>query len=322
MNKSKLITSKRILQLNLQRYAIGFILIAMIIGMSLVSPVFRTSGNAINILLQVSSNGILAIGMLFVMVTGGIDLSIGSSIALTSVVLGKMLTDVAPGNLWIGIMAAVAVTVLFGSLNGFMISKYNMFPFVVTLATQLVIRGAAYIVGQGASVTLVSPKLRAIGTGKAFGTVPYPVIIFLVIAFIAYILLHKTRFGRYVYAIGGNRLSAISSGINVFRVQMAAYIIMGICAGIAGIITTSRISAAQPNIGIGYETDAIAACVIGGTSFSGGIGNVSGTMIGILMIGVIYNSMNLLQISSYWQTVTKGVLILVAVLLDLLMNKK
>lgn len=312
--------ANKILQKFLRKHGIALILLVMIIAMCIVSPVFRTTGNVINILLQVSSNGILAIGMLFVMIGGGIDLSIGSTIALTSVMLGTVLNS--SGSLVLGIAAAVIVPIIFALINGFFIAHFSMFPFVVTLATQLVIRGAAYLIGGGASVSLVSDELRKFGTGKLGGILPYPVICFIVIAVLAYILLHQTRFGRYVYAVGGNSSSAFASGINVKLITMATYVIMGFCAAVAGIITTARISASQPNIGTGLETDAIAACVIGGTSFTGGIGSVPGAMIGIVMIGVIYNSMNLLQINSYWQTITKGVLILLAVLLDILMSKK
>ncbi len=304
----------------LQKHGITAILLVMIVGMCIVSPVFRTTGNVVNILLQVSSNGILSIGMLFVMIGGGIDLSIGSIIALTSVMLGQSLG--MTGNLGAGIVIALVVPMLFALINGFFISKFNMFPFVVTLATQLVIRGAAYLIGGGASVSLVSAELREFGTGTLFGILPYPVICFLVIAVIAYVLLHMTRYGRYIYAVGGNSASAFASGVNVKLVTLSTYIFMGFCAAVAGIITTARISASQPNIGTGLETDAIAACVIGGTSFTGGIGSVPGAIVGIIMIGVIYNSMNLLQINSYWQTITKGVLILLAVLLDILISKK
>lgn len=306
---------------SMQKYGICLVLLAMIVIMSIVSPTFRTFGNSINILQQVSSDGIMAIGMLFVMIAGGIDLSIGSIIALTSVVLGQMLTNITPGNIVMAILVAVAISALFGALNGFLVAKFNMFPFVVTLATQLVIRGVAYLLGSGASVTLASKQFRAIGTGRAWGSVPYPVIIFAVTLVIAYFLLHKTKFGRYIYAVGGNPQAAISSGINIFSVRMLSFVIMGVCAGVAGVTITSRISAAQPNIGIGYETDVIAACVIGGTSFSGGIGTVFGSLIGVLMIGVIYNSMNLLQVSSYWQQIMKGTLIVAAVLLDMFIHK-
>lgn len=203
-----------------------------------------------------------------------------------------------------------------------MIAKFNMFPFVVTLATQLVIRGVGYIISDGRTETLTNKAFRQIGLGKLGGIVPNSILILLVVAVIAYILLHWTKFGRHIYAVGGNMNAAIASGVKVFRTRTLSFVWMGVCSAIAGIILTSRINAAQPNIGEGYETDAIAACVIGGTSFAGGVATIPGTMIGIVIIGVIYNGMNLLRISSYWQTVTKGLLVIGAVMLDMFLNKK
>lgn len=304
----------------MRRYGIGFIMIFMIIVLSIISPTFRTGNNVISILLQVSINGILALGMVFVITGGGIDLSIGSMLALTSVIIGAMLN--ATGNIFLACLVSVLITTFFGLLNGVIIAKFKMFPFVVTLATQLVIRGTAYIISGGYSQSLANIDFRKIGAGKLFGIIPYPVIILAVVAIIAYVLLHWTRFGRYVYAVGGNQNAAMASGVNVFWTSAGTYIISGICAGIAGIIMTSRISAAQPNIGVGYETDAIAACVIGGTSFAGGVSTIPGTVIGIIIIGLIYNGMNLVGISSYWQTITKGLLIIGAVMLDMAINKK
>ena len=223
-----------------------------------------------------------------------------------------------------GTAAAVSVLMcgLFGLLNGVLIAKFNMFPFVVTLATQLVIRGAGYIISDGATKTLTNKNFRQIGLGKLFGVVPYSILIFLVMAVIAFVLLHMTKFGRHIYAVGGNINAARASGVKVFRTRVLSFVWMGVCAAVAGVILTSRINAAQPNVGEGYETDAIAACVIGGTSFAGGVSTIPGTMIGIVIIGVIYNGMNLLRVSSYWQTITKGVLIIGAVMLDMFLNKK
>lgn len=303
-----------------KKYSIGVVALAMVIILSLVSPVFRTSRNVISILLQVSLNGILALGMTFVITAGGIDLSIGSMLALTSVIIGLVLN--ATSNIALACIIAVASTTFFGFLNGLIIAKFNMFPFVVTLSTQLVIRGVAYILSGGYSQSLANIEFRKIGAGKLFDVVPYPVIILIVVGIITYILLHHTKLGRYIYAVGGNINAATASGVNVFWTRIASFIIMGFCAGVAGIIMTSRISAAQPNIGIGYETDAIAACVIGGTSFAGGIASILGVMVGIIIIGLIYNGMNLLGISSYWQTITKGLLIIGAVMIDMFMQKK
>ena len=305
----------------MRRYGIFMILLLMIIIMLILSPVFRTSRNFVSILLQVSINGILALGMGMVITTGGIDLSVGSMLALASVTIGVMV-GANPDNILMGVFTAVAVCSFFGFLNGLLIAVFNIAPFVATLATQLVVRGVAYVISGGYALTLTSAKFRMIGGGKMFGFVPNPVVIFIVVAGIVFVLMHHTRFGRYVYATGGNFNAAIASGVNVFRTQLVTYTLMGAACGIAGVILASRINAGQPNIGVGYELDAIAACVIGGTSFTGGVSTVPGIIIGILIIGVIYNGMNLLQVSSYYQIIAKGMLILIAVLLDLAMNKK
>jgi ribose/xylose/arabinose/galactoside ABC-type transport system permease subunit len=304
----------------MRRYGIGFVMLIMIGVLAIVSPAFRTTDNTLSILLQVSINGILSLGMVFVMVAGGIDISVGSMLALTSSVAGMVLLKT--GSIWIAIVVSIGTTAIAGFLNGILVARFNMFPFVVTLATQLVFRGVGYLVSGGYAHSIEAPNFKIIGTGKLFGIIPYPIIIFLVVAAVAYIILHNTKLGRYCYAVGGNKNAAIASGVKVNKTLVWTYVISGICCGIAGIIMTSRINASQPNSGIGYETDAIAACVIGGTSFAGGIGTIPGTVIGIIIIGLIYNGMNLLGISSYWQTIMKGLLIIGAVMLDMLLHRK
>ncbi|MEA4898111.1 ABC transporter permease [Bacillota bacterium Meth-B3] len=303
-----------------QKYGIGIVLLIMVIGLSIASPTFRSPNNWISILQQISTNGVLALGMVFVITAGGIDLSIGSMLALTSVIVGAVLG--ATNSIPLAVLISVVACSIFGLINGYLVAKFNMFPFVVTLSTQLVIRGMAYIVAKGKSVSLVNADFRKIGLGKLWDAVPYSVLILIGVAIVAYVILHWTKFGRYIYAVGGNINAATASGINVFRTRVLSFVIMGACSGISGIILTSRINAAQPNIGLGYETDAIAACVIGGTSFAGGVSTIPGTMIGIIIIGVIYNGMNLLKVDSYYQTVVKGVLIIGAVMLDMVINKK
>jgi ribose/xylose/arabinose/galactoside ABC-type transport system permease subunit len=308
------------LNIFMRKYGIGLVMLGMICILTIVSPTFRTGGNVMSILLQVSLNGLLALGQVFVITSGGIDLSIGSMLALGSTAIGIVLN--ANGNIWSACMIAIAVNTLFGFLNGFFVAKFAMIPFVVTLATQLIIRGVAYIGSGGYSQSLANEKFMQIGNGNLFGIIPYPVIILFFIALLSYILLHWTKFGRYIFAVGGNINAARASGVNIFWTQASAYIISGLYTGIASIIMTSRISAAQPNIGIGYETDAIAACVIGGTSFAGGVATIPGTFMGIIIIGLIYNGMNLVGISSYWQVITKGVLIIGAIMLDMFMSEK
>ncbi|MDR0526279.1 MAG: ABC transporter permease [Spirochaetaceae bacterium] len=321
LNKSRLFGMDQTeLNLFMRRYGIGFVMLLMIAVLSIASPAFRTTDNVLSVLLQVSINGILSLGMVFVMIAGGIDISIGSMLALTSSVAGMVLLKT--GSITLTILISVAATALAGLMNGLLVAKFKMFPFVVTLATQLVFRGAGYFVTGGYARSIEVPQFKIIGTGRLFGVVPYPIIIFLGVAVLAFIVLHWTKLGRYCYATGGNVNAATASGVNVPKTLIMTYVISGICCGIAGIIMTSRINASQPNSGIGYETDAIAACVIGGTSFAGGIGTIPGTIIGIIIIGLIYNGMNLLGISSYWQTIMKGLLIVVAVMLDMLLHRK
>jgi ribose/xylose/arabinose/galactoside ABC-type transport system permease subunit len=304
----------------MRRYGIGLVMLLMIVILSIVSPAFRTRDNVLSVLLQVSINGILSMGMVFVMIAGGIDISIGSMLALTSSVAGMVLLQT--GSITLTIIISIFATAMAGFMNGLLVAKFKMFPFVVTLATQLVFRGIGYFVTGGYAHSIEVPGFKIIGTGRLFGVIPYPIIIFLVVVSIAYIILHNTKLGRYCYAVGGNINAATASGVNVPWTLIATYMISGICCGIAGIIMTSRINASQPNSGIGYETDAIAACVIGGCSFAGGIGTIPGTVIGIIIIGLIYNGMNLLGISSYWQTIMKGLLIVAAVMLDMLLHRK
>lgn len=308
------------LNIFMRRYGIGIVMVLMIAVLSIASPAFRTPENVLSVLLQVSINGILSIGMLFVMIAGGIDISVGSMLALTSSIAGMVL--LSSSSIPLALLVSVAATAVAGFMNGFLVAKFKMFPFVVTLATQLVFRGVGYLVSGGYAHSIEVPEFKIIGTGRLFGLIPYPIIIFFAVCVLAYFLLHKTKPGRYVYAVGGNVHAATASGVNVPRTLILTYVISGICCGIAGIIMTSRINASQPNSGIGYETDAIAACVIGGTSFAGGLGTIPGTIIGIIIIGLIYNGMNLLGISSYWQTIMKGLLIVAAVMLDLLLHKK
>lgn len=304
----------------MKRYGIGFIMIGMFVILSIASPKFFTMSNITNVLSTVALNGVLAMGMVFVITAEGIDLSIGAMLALASTTIGIVLQ--ATGSNMLACLAAIAICGIFGLINGVLVAKFNMFPFVVTLASQLVIRGLGYVISGGYSFALTNPDFADIGLGKLFDTIPYPILILIGITILSYFLLHWTKFGRYVYAVGGNINAATASGVNVAKTRIMTFVISGLFAGVAGIIMTARINAAQPNIGIGYETDAIAACVIGGTSFSGGISTIPGTLVGIIIIGLIYNGMNLLGISSYWQTIFKGLLIIGAVMMDNAINKR
>ncbi len=302
------------------KYGIGIILLGMVIIIAILKPMFIKPGNLLNIFTQISINGLIAYGMCLAITTGGIDLSVGAQLALVSCILGQ-LVGVRGMNLGLAILIAVLVAGLFGFLNGVLISKFDMFPFVVTLSMQLIIRSIAQIISEGKAVSMAENSFKAIYSGK-FGSIPRPIIYLAVVVIIMYIVMHWTRFGRYVYAVGGNVNAAIASGVSVFWTKTLCYTISGVLAGLAGVIFTSKTGSAQSNIGIGYETDAVAACVLGGTSFAGGISTAPGVLLGAIIIGCIYNGMNFLRIDSYYQSLAKGVVIIGAVLLDMVMNKK
>ena len=296
------------------------ILLAMILFLFIISPTFRTFQNTINVLNQISINGIIAMGMTFVIICAGIDISVGSIIALASVVVGAVLTN--HSNSLTAVTAAIIACALVGLFNGFFIAKFGMFPFVVTIASQLIIRGLAYVISNGKSYVLTNDSFKQLGQGRLFGKIPYSIFVFLGVTLVCHILLTRMKYGRYLYATGGNEQAAIASGVNVFMVKIATYVCMGICTGIAGVLLTARVNAGQPAMGVGYETDAIAASVIGGVSFIGGIGSIGGTAIGVLIIGLINNGMNLMGISSFYQQIVKGFIILLTVIMDMQISKK
>ena len=267
-----------------RKYGILFVLVAMWAILLAVSPTFRTTTNAVNILRQVSVNGILALAMTFVIMTGGIDLTVGSLVAVVGVVTGSMLVA-NPENVAGAIIAGIVICMLFGAMNGFFIAYMGVPPFVATLAGQTIARGFAYVYSDGKPYTLASDGFRFIGKGMA------PIVIFIVLLVLCHIVLSKMKFGRYIYAV------------------------------VAGIVLASRTNSGQPAVGVGYETDAIAAAVIGGTSMTGGIGTIPGTLVGILIIGTLNNGMNLLDVSSYWQQIVKGIIILGAVCFDIVSKK-
>ncbi|GFI09757.1 MAG: ABC transporter permease [Lachnospiraceae bacterium] len=307
-------------QLFFKRYGIVFIMIGMILLLTFTTKNFLSYNNILNVLSTISINGCIALGMCIVITAGGIDLTVGALLAWGSIVAGLVLQSTE--SIALACLAAVITSALMGLLTGLMIAQFNLFPFVATLAMQLVVRGLATALSGGASFPIAVSAFTKIGLGKVFNVIPIPAVILLALIIIAYILMHWTKFGRYVYAIGGNKNAAVASGVNVYWVTVWTYVISGLFTGISSLIMTAKINASQPNIGVGYETDAIAACVIGGTSFAGGVSTIPGTVVGIIIIGLIYNGMNLIGVQSYWQTVCKGLLIVLAVLLDKAVNKK
>ena len=303
----------------LGQYGIGIVLVIMMIVIAIMEPRFMTPGNIINVATQISINGLLCYGLCLAITTGGIDLTVVAQLALTSCIIGQTMTNLGwPAFLSIG--AGVGVATAFGFLDGVLIAKFNMFPFVVTLSMQLVIRGLSQVITGGRAVMLTNAWFTGIYSNKLFG-IPMPIIIFLVVTIIMYLMLHWTRFGRYIFAVGGNVNAAIAAGVSRFWVIVGVYTISGLLAGLASMIYTSKTGSAQSNIGIGYETDAIAAAVLGGTSFAGGIATIPGCVLGIFIIGLIYNGMNMIGVSSYYQSIVKGLIIIGAVMLDMVMNK-
>ncbi|MBP2028306.1 ribose transport system permease protein [Acetoanaerobium pronyense] len=294
---------------------IGLLIFSVII--SFISPRFATSSNILNVLRQTSINAIIAAGMTFVILTGGIDLSVGSVLAFSSAVCAYLL---ASGyNLFICIGVAILIGALSGLFNAIIITKGKVQPFIATLATMTLLRGATLVFTDGRPISVAGANaisgFRYIGAGAMFG-IPVPIIVMLFIFIVCWHLLMNTSFGRHLYAVGGNEEAAALSGLRTDRIKASAYIINGMLSALAGIILTARLVSAQPTAGSGYELDAIAAVVLGGTSLSGGQGSVVGTIIGALIIGILNNALNLMNVSAYYQMIAKAIVILIAVLLD------
>ena len=290
--------------------ALAFIFVAL----SIVKPSFLTVANLINLVRQISINGILAVGVTFVLLTGGVDLSLGSLVALTGVIAASF---AHPGQypVIVPVLMAIGAGAVCGIVNGFVITRGRVAPFIVTLGMMTAARGLALVIAGGKPVSNLSREFTAIGSSGLAG-VPVPIVIFAVVALLAHVFLKNIQLGRYIYAVGGNQNAARASGIQVGRVTMFAYTVCAALAGLAGVVLASRITTGQPNAGVGYELDAIAAVVIGGTSLNGGVGGIPGTIVGALLMGVINNGLDLLNVSSYYQQIVKGVIIAGAVWLD------
>jgi ribose transport system permease protein len=292
-------------------------LILLIVVVSFMNEYFFTVDNLLNILRQTSVIAIMAAGMTLVILTAGIDLSVGSILALCGAFAASMI------SLEIPVLIAVPVSLFggaaLGSMAGVIIAKGKVQAFIATLVTMTLLRGVTMVYTDGRPIstgfTDVADSFAWFGTGYLFG-IPVPVWLMIGVFSGIWYLLNHTRFGRYIYALGGNESATLLSGINVDRIKIAVYAICGLLSALAGIIITSRLSSAQPTAGMGYELDAIAAVVLGGTSLAGGRGRITGTLIGALIIGVLNNALNLLDVSSYYQMIVKAVVILLAVLVD------
>ncbi len=292
-----------------------FGLLLLIIIVSILNPSFLSIANIFNVLRQVSISAIIAFGMTFVILTGGIDLSVGSTLALTGAIAASLLASGMDPFLTMGI--ALIIGLILGAINGVVITKGKVAPFIATLATMTIYRGLTLVFTEGRPISGLGDhySFQLFGKGYFLGF-PVPVVTMIIAFFILYFILQKTTFGRRVYAVGGNEEAAKLSGINTDRVKIAVYAITGFFAALSALILTSRLNSAQPTAGESYELDAIAAVVLGGTSLNGGKGWIFGTLIGALIIGVLNNGMNLIGVSSFWQQVVKGIVILLAVLMD------
>ena len=282
--------------------------------------VFPTSKNIFNVLRQNSTNLYLACGMIMVIILGGIDLSVGSIIALSGCIAAGCVSRYELPIL-VAVIAGILVGLLIGLFNGLVICKTTLPPFIVTLATMNIAKGLAYVYTGGSPVRVVTKEWQFIGAGYV-GPFPTPVIILVFVLIITAIIMNKTKLGRHIYAVGGNPMAATFSGISTAKVKFIVHTYSGVMAGLAGVVLASRMYSGQPTAGDGAEMDAIAAVVVGGTSMSGGSGKIGGMIIGGLIIGVLNNGLNLLNVNSFWQYVVKGIVILLAVMLDYFRNKK
>jgi inositol transport system permease protein len=317
-----------------RKYAIVLIFIAMFVAMTFLTDAFLQPRNLVNVVRQISVVGLIAIGVTMVIITTGIDLSSGSVLALAAVFAASLAQQPGwhdakyPGlvvPVIVPIVAALAIGVLCGAINGGLIAKFKIPPFIATLGMMTIARGFALIYSNR-PVSGLTDTYNFIGQGEILKVIPIPgqpplgipipVIILAVVAIGAHIMLNNTRFGRHIYAIGGNEQAALISGLNVGRIKIGVYTIAGLLAGLAGLVLSSRIGSGQAGLAVGYELDAIASAVIGGTSLSGGIGTIWGTIIGALIIGVLNNGLDLLNVSAYWQTIVKGSIIVIAVIID------
>ncbi|MDP2079603.1 MAG: ABC transporter permease [Pseudotabrizicola sp.] len=312
----------------LQRYGIFIALAVVCIVLAVISQNFLSTRNILNVLRQTSINGILAIGMTFVILTRGIDLSVGSVVAFAGIVAASFATTASTGMVaggpyptLLAIAVGLAVGMSCGAVSGLIVARFQVPAFVATLGMLSAARGMTLIYSGGRPIPALTEEFRWIGTGSIWG-IPVPIFLLLGTFAVAHFVLTQTRFGRHIYAVGGNPHAAKVSGLPVKRIRFTVYVIAGALAGLAGMILSARTGSALPQAGIAYELDAIAAVVIGGTSLAGGVGRVTGTLIGALLIGVMNNGLDLMGVESYYQQVIKGILIVAAVMLDRSKNKQ
>lgn len=299
----------------LRQYMIFLIFIVLIIGFSIMSPAFFDIGNAMNIIRQISMMGIVTVGFTFVLIGGGLDLSVGSQIAIMDILICSMIINGGVHPV-LAMLIGIIFTTAIGTFNGFIISKTGIPPLIATLAMQTALRGAAFVISNGFPLYGIPDWMKVIGQGNLFGVFPVPGIIMIVVIIFGSILLNKTYVGRHFYALGSNEEAARLTGINIHLTRIATYALLGFLTGIAGVVMLCRTGSGQPNIANAFEMDVLTAAVLGGVSVNGGKGKILGAIIGAAIIGVLNNGMSIMGANDYWQQIIKGCVLLAVVVFD------
>ena len=315
MNQNKNRTTNPIVGIVKNNVGILSVLVLLCVIVSIATSKFLKPNNLISVLRQISINAYIALGMTLIIILGHIDLSVGAIVAMSgTLTVGFIVTQGLP--IPVAILLGILLGMAAGMISGMIVTYFRVPAFIITMAMMNVCSGVAYVYSSGQATRINDDFFSAIGTGYLFNTIPLPVVYMIILIIVISFLLGKTKFGTYVYAIGGNREAARLSGVPIKKVEIAVFTISGVLSAFAGLVLCSRMYSGQPSVGSGYELDAIAACVLGGTSMSGGKGRISGTIFGAMVIGVISNGLNLIGVSSYWQLIVKGLIIACAVLLD------
>ena len=305
----------------IKKYGNVFVIIALIIIFTLLNPVFLSVYNFMNIVRQIAMVGIISVGFTFVLIGGGLDLSVGAQIAFMNVCVATMITNWGFSPI-LSVVVGLLLTTLIGLFNGYVISKTSIPPLIATLAMQTILRGAGYLISGGYPIYGIPDGIKYLGQGYLFGVIPVPGLILIVIVLLGAFLLNKTYLGRHFYALGSNAEATRLAGINIHLTRTVTYAMLGLLTGLAGLIMLGRVGSAQPNIATNYEMNALTACVIGGVSINGGKGTVFGALLGAIVIGILNNGMSLAGANEYWQMVITGAVLLTVVLFDSLNHAK
>lgn len=319
-NKKSILLNNPVVNIFRGNIGIVMVLIIMSVIISFATDKFLSGTNIISVLRQISINTFIALGMTLIIILGHIDLSVGAIVAMSgTLTVGFIVNQGMP--IGVAIVLGLLLGTLTGFISGFIVSTFRVPAFIITMAMMNVASGIAYVYSGGQSTRITDKFFINIGTGYLFKVIPLPVVYMVILIAVIAFLLNKTKFGTYVYAIGGNREAARLSGVPIKKVEIIVFTLSGALSAFAGLVLCSRMYSGQPSVGSGYELDAIAACVLGGTSMSGGKGRISGTVFGAMVIGIISNGLNLIGVSSYWQLIIKGLIIACAVLLDVQKGK-